>query len=389
MENTQIEDDLNSKISKGLFDRSKRFGINLMVSHIPIKTNRGLWYPDLTIGFENQLLAIIEFKKDDTTVALSSSLVYKFKSIGNVQGLYIVTPAKCFKLGKGDSQLKTMSFDNMLDDIAINAIKQTQRIDTSRVVASKDNDEKIRQLNKAKIVNQKLVLAESKKGENKDEALVKELERQNKEIDAQIESLTAVNDRHKQDKEIENNWDERIKKAFANLKMVTDPLDNQKRNSFVEWIVWIVIIIVSTILLFAWYNSFITDIPNLVLNKDPSYLKLMPYMLPIPIYIAILWIGIIQKGKARKVQLAIATLLFNIHYLESLLQMINKLSINADVAVDNINNLLKKIIEQYIQQIGKNDIDAKLMDNIEKEEDKDNPLIDKLTDIIKNLTSHG
>lgn len=69
--------------------------------------------------------------------------------------------------------------------------------------------------------------------------------------------------------------------------------------------------------------------------------------------------------------------------------MINKLSINADVAVDNINNLLKKIIEQYIQQIGKNDIDAKLMDNIEKEEDKDNPLIDKLTDIIKNLTSHG
>lgn len=27
MENTQIEDDLNSKISKGLFDRSKRFGM--------------------------------------------------------------------------------------------------------------------------------------------------------------------------------------------------------------------------------------------------------------------------------------------------------------------------------------------------------------------------
>jgi ABC-type multidrug transport system fused ATPase/permease subunit len=277
----------------------------------------------------------------------------------------------------------------MLDDIAINAVKQTQRIEGSRVVASKENNERIHQLNKVKIENQKLILAESKKGENQDVNLVKDLECQNKEIDEQIESLTAVNDKHRQDKEIENNWDERIKKTFTNLKTVTTPLEKQKYNSFVEWILWIVIIIFSTILLFTWYIWLVTNIPNLGLNMDASYLKLMPYLLPIPVYIAILWIGIIQKGKARKVQLAIATLLFNIHYLESLLQMINKLSKNADVAVDNINNLLKKIIEQYIQQIGKNDIDVKLMDNIEKEEDKDNPLIDKLTDIIKNLTSHG
>lgn len=389
MENTQIEDDLNSKISKGLFDRSKRFGINLMVSHIPVKTNIGLWYPDLTISHENHLLAIIEFRKDNSNVVLSPSIVYKFKSIGNVQSLYIVTPTKCFNLGKGDSHLKTMSFDDMLDDIAINAVKQTQRIEGSRVVASKENNERIHQLNKVKIENQKLILAESKKGENQDVNLVKDLESQNKEIDEQIESLTAVNDKHRQDKEIENNWDERIKKTFTNLKTVTTPLEKQKYNSFVEWILWIVIIIFSTILLFTWYIWLVTNIPNLGLNMDASYLKLMPYLLPIPVYIAILWIGIIQKGKARKVQLAIATLLFNIHYLESLLQMINKLSKNADVAVDNINNLLKKIIEQYIQQIGKNDIDVKLMDNIEKEEDKDNPLIDKLTDIIKNLTSHG
>jgi ABC-type multidrug transport system fused ATPase/permease subunit len=277
----------------------------------------------------------------------------------------------------------------MLDDIAINAVKQTQRIEGSRVVSSKENNERIHQLNKVKIENQKLILAESKKGENQDVNLVKDLECQNKEIDEQIESLTAVNDKHRQDKEIENNWDERIKKTFTNLKTVTTPLEKQKYNSFVEWILWIVIIIFSTILLFTWYIWLVTNIPNLGLNMDASYLKLMPYLLPIPVYIAILWIGIIQKGKARKVQLAIATLLFNIHYLESLLQMINKLSKNADVAVDNINNLLKKIIEQYIQQIGKNDIDVKLMDNIEKEEDKDNPLIDKLTDIIKNLTSHG
>lgn len=277
----------------------------------------------------------------------------------------------------------------MLDDIAINAVKQTQRIEGSRVVSSKENNERIHQLNKVKIENQKLILAESKKGENQDVNLVKDLESQNKEIDEQIESLTAVNDKHRQDKEIENNWDERIKKTFTNLKTVTTPLEKQKYNSFVEWILWIVIIIFSTILLFTWYIWLVTNIPNLGLNMDASYLKLMPYLLPIPVYIAILWIGIIQKGKARKVQLAIATLLFNIHYLESLLQMINKLSKNADVAVDNINNLLKKIIEQYIQQIGKNDIDVKLMDNIEKEEDKDNPLIDKLTDIIKNLTSHG
>lgn len=151
MENTQIEDDLNSKISKGLFDRSKRFGINLMVSHIPVKTNIGLWYPDLTISHENHLLAIIEFRKDNSNVVLSPSIVYKFKSIGNVQSLYIVTPTKCFNLGKGDSHLKTMSFDDMLDDIAINAVKQTQRIEGSRVVASKENNERIHQLNKVKM----------------------------------------------------------------------------------------------------------------------------------------------------------------------------------------------------------------------------------------------
>jgi hypothetical protein len=77
MENTKIEEELNSKISKGLFDRSKRFGINLMVSHIPIKTNMGIWYPDLTISHENHSLAIIEFRKDDANVVLRTSLEKK------------------------------------------------------------------------------------------------------------------------------------------------------------------------------------------------------------------------------------------------------------------------------------------------------------------------
>ena len=108
----------------------------------------------------------------------------------------------------------------------------------------------------------------------------------------------------------------------------------------------------------------------------------------VPVFIALLWLSTYMKNRANKISIELSTRLFNIHYLEGLLRLTNKLSYNQAEALRRINNAVDAMLHGYLRLIDKNDVSEKLLDDFENKELKDNPYykaIETINDILKNV----
>lgn len=389
----KIKKEIFDRISNGISFRNEKMGINLQVSNSPVQIGESFFNSDsyVVISMYNKLITVIEIKETALNdnlknEALKSNIRLCEKL--ELEEIYIATPNNCYKSYKINIPLEEMTMDKMLDEIAFYALKNKNIDFNERTIATnKIRDKKISLERELNSIQNEISNEKEKDKTHQDKDKIEKLEKNKLSICLMMHAIEKDLDKYNIDKEVEKEWETRIKEALNYLKDATKLFDKEKTKSSFEWYVWIFVIAFLSLALIIWYVWFVSVTKSLgICLKDLSYIIIMPYLLPIPIYIAILWIGIIQKGKARKVQLSITNLLFNVHYLEGLLQMINKLSTNSKVAVENINNLLNDISKQYIQQIGKKDLDPKLMDNIEKSEDKDNPIVEKLIDILKNIS---
>jgi len=93
-----------------------------------------------------------------------------------------------------------------------------------------------------------------------------------------------------------------------------------------------------------------------------------------------------MKGRSNKISIELSTRLFNIHYLEGLMKMTNKLSVDYTDAAQRINVMIESLEQSYIQHIDDNIIPEKLISKWENKELKSSPYIKLLKEIKDILT---
>ena len=114
-------------------------------------------------------------------------------------------------------------------------------------------------------------------------------------------------------------------------------------------------------------------------------LEFLPYSLGVGIFVGFIAICLYLKGRANKISIELNTRLFNIHYLEGLMQMTNKLAVDYNDSIQRINGIITSLEQSYIQHIDENIIPEKLISKWENKEIKSSPYLKLLMEIKEIL----
>lgn len=156
----------------------------------------------------------------------------------------------------------------------------------------------------------------------------------------------------------------------------------------IEYFVCVGLLIGVSIWFFCWYHDFYGQ---LTAEQSPihitSWISYLPYALPVTAYIALMWILMVQKNRASKLSIMLSTRLANVHYLEGLMKLVNRLSSNTDTAVTRINVVVEKMIDSYLRQLEAPELTEKRIDKIEEKEQREVPQ-NRLKDELMKLLKH-
>ncbi|MCH3980534.1 MAG: hypothetical protein LKE41_01185 [Prevotella sp.] len=176
-----------------------------------------------------------------------------------------------------------------------------------------------------------------------------------------------------------------LDKAFKDLGAYTEKIDSEIKRLNIEYWASLVSIGLLIIILLISYSSFICDIKSKLIVLDKP-LDFLPYTLGLGIFVGLIAVCLYIKGRANKINIELSTRLFNIHYLEGLMNLTNKLSIDHNEAMIRINEIIGALERSYIRQVDGNVISEGQMTKWEKKEIKNNPYIKILTEIKDILT---
>ena len=112
----------------------------------------------------------------------------------------------------------------------------------------------------------------------------------------------------------------------------------------------------------------------------------MPYTMSVPITIGLLWLFVYLKNRASKISLEISSQLYEIHYIESLLKLTNKVSRSSEQAMDNIERMVNTMVSSFMEKIKSRGLEEKNVANIEKQELEGSPcwkVMQELKELIK------
>lgn len=207
-----------------------------------------------------------------------------------------------------------------------------------------------------------------------------ELQKSLKNIESKILKIRKERDEAQKESQIEKNWDEKIQQAFSSLKECTEAIEQQKDIASQEYQRITNIIYVLCVIVLFWVFSiykaiFVTQI------YFNSWINFLPYYLPIPLFVIMFWVLIVQKNRANKLGITLSNEIYQIRYMEGLLLVTNKLSINSETSISRINKAIDVMIESYLHQVEHSKIDEISIENIEKKELNSNKymqIIDKL-----------
>lgn len=196
----------------------------------------------------------------------------------------------------------------------------------------------------------KQIEAENKKGDTKDENRLAELNSTLASLHARIEALQKDNARIKEATQIEQSMETRIKDAFKELSRYTNVLEKERDTLVREYNFICTGIVITTIFFIVWLCEFYGKVlaNDLVLS---DWYDIIPYYLPIPVFVAIFWVLIIQKNRANRLSYRLSEELFQIHYLEGLLLTSNKLLLDPEASVERFNSALESIVRCYLTRL--------------------------------------
>lgn len=243
-----------------------------------------------------------------------------------------------------------------------------------------------KELNKA--ISEKERIVQLKEHEEKDKAnpiLIQELENILREKELLIEKLKKERQESRNDQNIEEEWEKRIKESFNYLEAQTKNIEKRKNLLNIEYYIFLSIFPILTVFLIIWFCKLYCHLIGVGEITIQTYSHLLPFYIPIPIIAALFWVSIVQKNRCCKLIIALEEELFHIKYQQGLLMAINKLSINPEEAVSRINHTLDTMMSTYLNHTKHTNTLVERLNIIDPKTEEINGSLHIINNIIENL----
>lgn len=149
-----------------------------------------------------------------------------------------------------------------------------------------------------------------------------------------------------------------------------------------EFYVMLVLITLSVIIFVVFYGTFLCSLNTLKLMGWCEYL---PYTMSVPITIGLLWLFVYLKNRASKISIEISSRLYDIRYMEGLMKMTNSMSRTGDEASQNIEELIRSMVDSFLNKMSDKCFKEKDLSIIEKQELENSPfwkVLSELKDLV-------
>lgn len=130
------------------------------------------------------------------------------------------------------------------------------------------------------------------------------------------------------------------------------------------------LIVITVFVFVVFYGVFIYNFKTLKLTVWCEYL---PYTMSVPITICLLWLFVYLKNRASKISIEISSRLYDIRYMEGLMKMTNSMSRTGDEASQNIEELIRSMVDSFLNKMSDKSFKEKDLSVIEKQELENSP----------------
>lgn len=149
-----------------------------------------------------------------------------------------------------------------------------------------------------------------------------------------------------------------------------------------EFYVMLVLIALTVMIFIVFYGVFLYHLNSLVLT---SWCEYLPYTMSVPIAIGLLWLFVYLKNRASKISIEISSRLYDIRYMEGLMKMTNSMSRTSDEASQNIEVLIRSMVDSFLNKMSDKSFKENELSIIEKQELEDSPywkVLNELKDLV-------
>lgn len=178
----------------------------------------------------------------------------------------------------------------------------------------------------------------------------------------------------------------RIDDAFVFLSK-DNHLEKELTKLQWEFYCMLALIIITVVCFIIFYGIFLYHLKTLKLT---SWCEYLPYTMSVPITIGLLWLFVYLKNRANKISIEINSRLYDIHYMEGLMKMTNSMSRTSDEASQKIDELIRSMVDSFLNKMSGKTFKEEDMSIIEKQELENSPFwkvlceIKDLVKLIKN-----
>lgn len=130
------------------------------------------------------------------------------------------------------------------------------------------------------------------------------------------------------------------------------------------------LIVITVFVFIVFYGVFLYNLKTLKLTVWCEYL---PYTMSVPITIGLLWLFVYLKNRASKISIEISSRLYDIRYMEGLMKMTNSMSRTGDEASQNIEELIRSMVDSFLNKMSDKSFKEKELSIIEKQELENSP----------------
>lgn len=145
------------------------------------------------------------------------------------------------------------------------------------------------------------------------------------------------------------------------------------------------LIVITVFVFVVFYGVFLYNFKTLKLTVWCEYL---PYTMSVPITIGLLWLFVYLKNRASKISIEISSRLYDIRYMEGLMKMTNSMSRTGDEASQNIEELIRSMVDSFLNKMSDKSFKEKDLSVIEKQELENSPywkVLCELKDLVNMI----
>ena len=130
------------------------------------------------------------------------------------------------------------------------------------------------------------------------------------------------------------------------------------------------LIVITVFVFIVFYGVFLYNLKTLKLTVWCEYL---PYTMSVTITIGLLGLFVYLKNRASKISIEISSRLYDIRYMEGLMKMTNSMSRTGDEASQNIEELIRSMVDSFLNKMSDKSFKEKDLSIIEKQELENSP----------------